>query len=154
MIILLLIFEILFLSLLITSFTVGLRIISNKGMVLYPLRKLVIDLYKPKEKEFYKDLLKQKRKEFKNAILSEDEQSIKEIKTAIDILDYKIFKLNAWHKPLLTCAPCMSSFHGIWITSFCWFVLGLNLIPICVFSIFLSVILNHFTFKKFEDGIR
>tara|TARA_Y100000592_G_scaffold20846_1_gene32033 strand:+ start:7883 stop:8347 length:465 start_codon:yes stop_codon:yes gene_type:complete len=154
MIILLLTFEILFLSLLITSFTVGLRIISNKGMVLHPLRKLVIGLYKPKEKDFYKDLLKDKRKELKTAILSDSDKEIKKIKIAINTLEYKIFKLDAWHKPLLTCAPCMSSFHGLWITAFCWFVLSLNLLPICIFSIFLSVILNHFTFKKFEDGIR
>lgn len=140
------------LSILISSWTLGLRIISDKGMVLYPLRKFVLSINSKKRNEL-KKALDEFPKTIEKHLLSEygTKEEYELLLEQEEKFKMKLFYLDWWHKPLITCAACMCSFHGFTISFLMMLATGQSkVLLISPISIMLSVVINVFIFRKYE----
>ena len=135
------------LSVFISAWTLGLRIISSEGMILFPLRKFCFSFGKQKQKDIQILMFDKKRKIKKiqtDEFSIESENMINKLEEEIEDLEWKSFLADAWHKPLITCASCMCSFHGILITIYLIPLVGWSIVYVAPFSIFLSVVINSY----------
>ena len=148
--------SVLALTAMISAWTLGIRIISDKGMVLYPFRQCLLN-FKKKEKRALKAELFQKQKEIKKALVQGNFEEMQKIEDCINSIEMDLFLIDWWHKPLLTCAPCMCSVHGLVVTSMAFAILGdLEIILVSPISILLSVVVNSFVITKYKklNGLR
>jgi hypothetical protein len=75
---------------------------------------------------------------------------VKSLRSEIENLEWQSFLVDAWHKPLLTCAPCMCSFYGILTTVYFYFLIGFSVVYVAPFSIFFSVFINYFLWNNYK----
>ena len=154
------------LSFFITSFTMGLILISEKDKILYPLRKWCFAFGLKEQREILKrkahinaqiEVFNQQTQEIQNSPefgnknlhkdISQLNEIIKNIEFQEDLkngLDWQAFKIEAWHKPLLTCPQCMPSFWGFLISAYFVYLIGFKILFIIPFAILLAVIFNTF----------
>ena len=130
----------------------GLRIITGEGMVGYPLRKWCYSIRKTR-KDCIAISIHENRQQIKqiqrNPPTKEGRLGVQGLEDIIEALKWESFKLDAWHKPLLTCAACMCSFHGVLVTVYFMYLVHTNIIYIAPFSIMLSVVINSIYSKKY-----
>lgn len=141
------------LSVFISALTLGLRIISGEGMVLYPLRKWLFSFGKDKQKIIKAAIHRKelKIKSIQRKSYTEDAaEDVNKINDEIEELKWKSFIVDAWHKPLLTCAPCMCSVHGITSTLYFHYFVGWQILIIAPFSIFFSVLINSILWNNLK----
>ena len=141
------------LSFFISAITLGLRIISGEGMILYPLRRFCFSFGKKKQLVIQKHIneIKKLQRKLENELQTDEDINAYNLTIdKIDELKFKSFLVDAWHKPLLTCAPCMCSFHGIIITIYFVYLYSWYIIYIFPFSVFLSVTINTIVWKVFK----
>jgi len=141
------------LSVFISALTLGLRIISGEGMVLYPLRKWLFSFGKGKQKAI-KIAIHRKELKIKNiqrqSYTDQAEVQVNVLNDEIEDLQWKSFVVDAWHKPLLTCAPCMCSVHGITSTLYFYYFVGWQILIVAPFSIFFSVLINSILWNNLK----
>jgi len=141
------------LSVFISALTLGLRIISGEGMVLYPLRKWLFSFGKGKQKAI-KIAIHRKELKIKNiqrqSYTDQAEVQVNVLNDEIEDLQWKSFLIDAWHKPLLTCAPCMCSVHGITSTLYFYYFVGWQILIVAPFSIFFSVLINSILWNNLK----
>jgi len=141
------------LSVFISALTLGLRIISGEGMVLYPLRKWLFSFGKGKQKVIASAI---HRKELKiksiqhKTYTEQSAEDVNKLNDEIEELKWKSFVVDAWHKPLLTCAPCMCSIHGITSTLYFYYFVGWQILIVAPFSIFFSVLINSILWNNLK----
>jgi len=141
------------LSVFISALTLGLRIISGEGMVLYPLRKWLFSFGKVEQKrvQVLIDINKLDIKKIQRESYSEEAAIfVNKLEKEIEDLEWKSFKIDAWHKPLLTCAPCMCSFHGITSSMYFYYFVGWQILIVAPFSIFFSVLINSILWNNLK----
>ena len=134
-----------FTALVISFITLGFRVITSKGMILYFLRE-PFDKLEAKRARFFSLSRKNRNSMIKNKV-----SYIEAVKlsTEIDMLNYnkKITNVVLYlGKPLILCATCMASVHTlIWFPYFTgeynW-----NIIPVMLTSAFI----NAYLFKKYR----
>ena len=141
------------LSVFISALTLGLRIISGEGVVLYPLRKWLFSFGKGKQKAI-KIAIHRKELKIKNiqrqSYTDQAEVQVNVLNDEIEDLQWKSFLIDAWHKPLLTCAPCMCSVHGITSTLYFYYFVGWQILIVAPFSIFFSVLINSILWNNLK----
>jgi hypothetical protein len=100
--------ETMFFSILVSLFTQGLGAAANPGGILYPVRLWM-------ETRFTAKLLKRKAAilEYREARRRTRYEPSNWMDGALMLLDLRLLYRALWHKPLLTCNVCMSSFWGI-----------------------------------------
>lgn len=140
------------LSAFVSAWTLGLRTISNEGMVLFPIRRWCLSKNKTKKQKI-SNLLQRCKMQLNKAATKGDRATAENVQARIDRLKWIDFKINAWHKPLITCAPCMSSFHGLLTSIYLAIIVGWEILLICPFSIMLSVVINVLLWKKIKNGL-
>lgn len=99
--------ETLFFSILVSLFVQGMGTAANNGGILFPLKVWMENRSRSKrlEKKWieisgYKEV---RRRQY---------QSSEWINPALQKIELQMMYRNMWHKPLLTCMACMSSFWG------------------------------------------
>ena len=148
-----LLYALICLSVFISAWTLGLRIISSEGMILFPLRKFCFSIGKQKQKEIEILIFEKKRKIKKYQLDSysgDSDIDPEKLEEEIEELEWKSFLVEAWHKPLITCAACMSSFHGMLISIYFMIIVNSSIILIAPFSIFLSVVINVYIWDRLK----
>jgi hypothetical protein len=118
----------------------------------YPLRKWCYSLRKTRKDCISLSIHEHKRqiKQIqRNPPTEEGRLSVQGHEDIIDSLEWESFKLDAWHKPILTCAACMCSFHGVLISVYFICLVSFNIIYIAPFSVMLSVVINSIYSKKY-----
>lgn len=140
------------LSFFISSIALGLRVISGEGMILYPLRKFCLSFGRKKQIKISREIteLKKKARHMESNMTSYEIEEYDQVLKEIDDLKWKSFLIDAWHKPLLTCAACMSSVYGLITSGYFIYIYDIKLLYTCVFSIFLSVLINSIIWKSFN----
>lgn len=101
--------ETLFFSTLVSLFTQGMGAAANNGGILYPLKLWMEQVSRNRKIEKRKDRILRYR-EYRR---QKHYQYSEWLSPALMKLDLQIMYRNMWHKPLLTCMVCMSSFWGI-----------------------------------------
>ena len=145
--------EFLCLSVFISALTLGLRIISGKGMVLYPIRRWLFSFGEKKQQNIHSEIDRKQMliKKVQSQKYTEDANIfVKSLRSEIENLEWQSFLVDAWHKPLLTCAPCMCSFYGILTTVYFYFLIGFSVVYVAPFSIFFSVFINYFLWNNYK----
>jgi len=99
--------ETLFFSVLVSLFTQGLSAAANSGGILYPIKAWMENISRSKKLDNRKIEIsgykENRRRQY---------QSSEWINPALQKLELLHLYRNLWHKPLLTCMVCMSSFYG------------------------------------------
>jgi hypothetical protein len=99
--------ETLFFSILVSLFVQGLGAASNTGGILFPLKVWMEEISRSKETEKKLQSIAVYRESRRRSYQQSDW-----VLPAIKKLELRIMYRNMWHKPLLTCMACMSSFWG------------------------------------------
>jgi hypothetical protein len=81
------------------------------------------------------------------------EEEMEVYKAVIESVEWSLFKLDWWHKPIISCAACMCSFHGILISTYCAYLTSWTLLFAAPIAIMGAVVITVFTFKKYENGV-
>lgn len=129
-----------------SSLSLGVRIISDKGMVLYPLREKALKVNSARKKEINKQISVFEA-ERTAAIRGENPVAYEMAQEQIERLEMKLFYVNMWHKPLLTCSTCMASFYGVLTSCVLFSYIGTDAFIIAPFYIMGAAVLNTFIFK-------
>jgi hypothetical protein len=99
--------ETLFFSILVSLFVQGMGAATNHGGILFPLKVWMENISRSKR-------LDRKKEEILGykEVRRRQYQSSEWILPALQKIELLIMYRNMWHKPLLTCMVCMSSFWG------------------------------------------
>lgn len=97
----------LFFSVLVSLFTQGLSAAANSGGILFPLKVWMENISRSKKLDKRKAVITGYREIRRRQYNSSDW-----ILPALQKLELQHLYRNMWHKPILTCMVCMSSFYG------------------------------------------
>jgi len=131
--------ETLFFSVLVSLFTQGMGAAATNGGILFPLKVWMENISRSKRLEKRRIEISGYREARRRQY-----QSSEWILPALQKLELQYLYRNMWHKPLLTCMVCMSSFYG---TIIYWTVYNQSPIYVWLLGVPVSAAITVLTHK-------